>query len=112
MGQSNSSQRELEKRGPFNEPVARFDEFGRITNFYYDDFNRFRPGRNPNPRRAYWKKGELIGLHFHILSIFRIIHWKIISLIWGWRWRAHILMLDKIWMLRSRKLEIHFNAGW
>ena len=59
MGQTNSAQREPETRGPYNEPIARFDEFGRITNFYYDDFNRLRPGRNPNPRRAYWEKGEL-----------------------------------------------------
>ena len=64
MGQTNSTQRELETRGSYNEPIARFDEFGRITNFYHDGFNRLRPGRDPNPRRAYWEKGELYGPPF------------------------------------------------
>ena len=64
MGQTNSTQRELETRGPYNKPIARFDEFRRITNFYYDDLNRLRPWHYPNPRRAYWKKGELIGPPF------------------------------------------------
>ena len=68
MGQTNSTQRELEARGPGYEPIARFDEFGRITNFYYDDFNRLQLGRNPNPRRAYWKKGERIG---HLYPYFK-----------------------------------------
>ena len=34
MGQTNSAQREPETRGPYNEPIAIFDEFGRITNFF------------------------------------------------------------------------------
>ena len=41
MGQSNSAQREIEMRGPYNEVIARFDAFGGITNFQYDEFNRF-----------------------------------------------------------------------
>ena len=49
--------REPETRGP----IAIFDEFGRITNFFYDEYNTLHPWRNPNPRRAYWNKGELIG---------------------------------------------------
>ena len=62
--QTNSAQSEIETRGPYNEPIARFYEFGRITNIHYDEFNRFHPWRNPNPRRAYWENGELIGLPF------------------------------------------------
>ena len=64
MGQTNSALREIETRGPYNEPIVRFDEFGKITNFYYDEYNIFHLWRNPNPRRAYWKKGELIGPPF------------------------------------------------
>ena len=64
MGQLNAARREIETRGLYNEPIARFDEFGRITNFHYDEFNRFHSWSNPNPRRAYWKKGRLIGLPF------------------------------------------------
>ena len=60
MGQTSSTLRESETRRPYNEPIARFDEFGRITNLYYDENNILHPWRNPNPRRAYWKKGERI----------------------------------------------------
>ena len=48
---------ELESRGN----IAIFDEFGRIKNFYYDEYNILHPWRNPNPRRAYWNNGEVIG---------------------------------------------------
>ena len=64
MEQTNYIQREQETRGPYNEPIARFDEFGRITNFLYDEYNILHPWRNPNPRRAYWNKCELIGPPF------------------------------------------------
>ena len=112
MRQTNSTLRESETRGALTEPIARFDEFGRITNFYYDEYNILHPWCNPNPRRAYWKKGKKLGLLFHILNILRIIHWRIVSQIWGWRWRVHILMLEKIWKMHLRNLEIHLNAGW
>ena len=58
MEQTNSAQRET--RGH----IAIFDEFGRITNFHFDEYNILHPYRNPNPRRAYWNKGELIGPPF------------------------------------------------
>ena len=70
MSQTISAQREPETRGPYNEPIAIFDEFGRITNFFYDEYNRLHPWRNPNPRRAYWEKGELIGPQFHYFKHF------------------------------------------
>ena len=56
MGQSNSTQRE---------PTAIIDEFGRITNFFYDNFNVLHLWRNPHPRRAYWEKGEEIFPAFY-----------------------------------------------
>ena len=34
MEQPNFTQIEPETRAPYNEPTARFDEFGRITNFF------------------------------------------------------------------------------
>ena len=43
------------------EPDALFDDFGRITNFYYGEFNNLILDRNPNPRRAFWADGEPIG---------------------------------------------------
>ena len=42
-----------------SEPVI--DEFGRITNYYYDEFINLIPHRKPNPRQAFWADGEPIG---------------------------------------------------
>ena len=56
MGQANSTQRE---------PIAIRDEFGRITNFFYDDYNILHQWRNPYSRRAYWEKGEKIMPEFY-----------------------------------------------
>ena len=64
MKQTNSVQRESETRGPYNEPIARFDEFERITKTFYDEYNILHPLRNPNPGWAYWNKGELLGPPF------------------------------------------------
>ena len=75
MEQTNFNIGEPESRGP----IAIFDEFGRITNFFFDEYNILHPWRNPSPRRAYWNKGELIGPPFKILSILHINHWKIVS---------------------------------
>jgi|WetSurMetagenome_2_1015567.scaffolds.fasta_scaffold1739806_1 hypothetical protein len=46
-------------------PDPIYDQFGRITNFYYDEHNILHLLRNPHPRRAYWQKKELIGRGFH-----------------------------------------------
>ena len=64
MGQTNSTQSELEPCEAFYEPIVRFYEFENLSNFYYDDFNRLRSGRNPNSRRAYWEQEERIGPPF------------------------------------------------
>ena len=59
MGQANSTQRE---------PISIRDEFGRITNFFYDDYNILHQWRNPYPRRAYWEKGEKIMPEFYFFQ--------------------------------------------
>ena len=64
MGQANYAQRDPESRGLYNDSLARFNDFGIVTNFFYDQYNILHPWRNPNPRRAYWNKGELIGPPF------------------------------------------------
>ena len=51
-------------RAPYNELIASFDEFGKITNFHYGEYNILHPWRNPNYKRAYWKTGELFGPPF------------------------------------------------
>ena len=54
------SRRELTPFGFIPDPV--YDDFGRVTNFFYDQFNNLIPYRNPHPRRAFWSKGEPFGL--------------------------------------------------
>ena len=81
MLQTNSAERETEIRGSNNTPIARFDEFGRITNYHYDELNRFRPWRNPHPRQAYWEKGELIGPPFQYFKHLAYKPLQILSLI-------------------------------
>ena len=42
-----------------------YDQFGRITIFIMMKIIYCVLFRDPNPRRAYWKNGELIGPPFH-----------------------------------------------
>ena len=43
------------------EPGPEYDDFGRVTNFYHDEFNNLILNRNPNPPRAFWSSGEPVG---------------------------------------------------
>lgn len=47
------------------QPVPIYDQFWRITNFFYDENNILHLVRDFNPIRAYWTNGELIGAPFH-----------------------------------------------
>ena len=38
-----------------------YNDFGRVTNFYYDEFNNLVPHPNPFFPRAFWMEGETIG---------------------------------------------------
>ena len=53
------SRREVTPFGFIPDPV--YDDFGRVINFDYDQFNNLIQYRIPHPRRAFWSKGEPFG---------------------------------------------------
>jgi hypothetical protein len=52
-------------------PDSICDQFKRITNYYYNEYNILHLGQDPHFPRVYWKKGEFIGYSFYYVRQIR-----------------------------------------